>query len=87
MKLEFEDKQLLVKISETMFGTSSQKDGEITEAEVLEVGREATRYKVGNIILVYKSALQKINNSNFKEGEFLIESESVGRGVICRIVQ
>ena len=83
--LSFKDKQLLVKTKSTLFGEATEKTGDTVEVEVVVVGDDCTRYKVGDTILVYQNALMKINSGHFKEDEKLIESETVGRGVICQI--
>jgi len=83
--LAFKDKQLLVKTKTTLFGEKVEKTGETVEVEVVAVGDECTRYKAGDTILVYQNSLMEIKSRLFKENERLIESESVGRGVICQI--
>lgn len=86
MRLEFKDKQLLVKAVGTLFGTSTETAGETTTVEVLNKGEEATRYDIGDKLVVYSNSMMEIKSHYFKEGEFLIESEVVGRGVICKVV-
>lgn len=85
-KLEFKDKQLLVKSVGTLFGTSAETAGETTAVEVLNTGQDCIRYEVGDKLLVYSNSMMEIKSHYFKDGEFLIESEVVGRGVICKIV-
>lgn len=84
MALEFKDKQLLVKAVGSLFGTSTETAGQTTVVEVLGKGKEA-RYEVGNKLIVYSNALMEIKSPYFKEEERLIESDAVGRGVICNI--
>jgi hypothetical protein len=84
-RLRFKDKQLLVKAVGTLFGTSTETVGETTTVEVINKGLEAVRYNIGDKLVVYSNSMMEIKSPYFKEGEYLIESEVVGRGVICEV--
>lgn len=86
MTKEFKDKQLLVKSETSLFGASAETTGETTTVEVIAKGADAIRYEVGDRLLVYSNSMMEIKSPYFAEDEFLIESEVVGRGVICKLV-